>query len=134
LTLVERLFSVVGGGAILNIGRGEQKVVPLYEYVSRQSVPARVPAAKGKGKRCLSPLLCHHQDSLDQKPFQNLRTYSLEETQGPLVIDNKFHHFTKALERFPISGRRRLGLETDFGNDQWLSSNGSQSFGEATQD
>lgn len=75
-----------------------------------------------------SPLLRHHEDSLNHEPLEDLWSNALEQAQGTLVFDDKLHHLNEAFEGFALPDRRGLGLQPDLGHDKGLCDNGSQSF------
>lgn len=80
------------------------------------------------------PLLGHHQESLDQQSLQNLRTNTLEERHGALVLYDVLHDFGESLERLAVPRWRWLRLETDFGNNEGLCCNRSEHLGQRSKD
>src|SRR5215471_14417711 len=83
----------------------------------------------GKRRSCAqraSPLLGHHQQSLDQESFHDLRSDSLEQGKRPFMFNDVIHHFAKVLERLALSTWGRSRLQSDLSHDQWLCCNGCQ--------
>ena len=63
------------------------------------------------------PLLGHHQQTLDQKTLQELRSNTLEEGEETLIINNVLHDLTKGLEGLAIPAGRGARLQSNLGDD-----------------
>lgn len=66
------------------------------------------------------PLFRHHQKTLDNQAFGDLRPNALEEAQQSFVLDDELHDLDETLEWLSLAGRRRLGLQANLGHNKWL--------------
>jgi hypothetical protein len=79
-----------------------------------------VSRARSKGRRCDVPFFCHHEETLDEKSLEKLRTNTLEQAHHSLLLNDVGHHLAETLERLAVTGCWRPRLETNFGYDQRL--------------
>lgn len=79
------------------------------------------------------PLLGHHQQTLDQKTLQDLRSNTLEEGKETLIINNVLHDLTEGLEGLAISAGWWARLQSNLGNNQRLGCDRGQSLGHGTK-
>ncbi len=73
-----------------------------------------------KNERELNPLLRHHEQALDEQPFQYLWRDAFEEAKRTFVMDDIFHHLEERFEWLALPGWWRPGLQADFGDDERL--------------
>jgi hypothetical protein len=85
-------------------------------------------------ERELDALLAHHEETLDEQPFQDLGPDAFEESHCAFVFDDVLHDFGEGFERLAVPGWRGLRLETDFCDDEGLGCECGQRFGEGSED
>lgn len=80
------------------------------------------------------PLLGHHEKTLNNQTFGDLRRNTLEKTERTFIFDDELHHLDKALEGLAVAGWWWLGLEPDLCYDQRLGRDCCHGFGNRSED
>jgi hypothetical protein len=67
-----------------------------------------------------SPFLQDHEQALEEQGLGQPRSEALPQTEEALVLDDVGEDLAEGAERLALPGRRRLGHEGDFGDDDGM--------------